>query len=48
MSTLYVPDHVAKEEKVKLSSVSAAYVDQEDTAYWLAHPCDALCRKSYD
>ena len=30
MSTLYVPNHVANEEKVKLSSVSDAYVAQED------------------
>ena len=30
MSTLYVPDHVAKEEKVKLSSISDAYIDKED------------------
>ena len=30
MSTLYVPDYVAKEEEAKISSVSDAYVDQED------------------
>ncbi|HIC52065.1 MAG TPA: hypothetical protein EYO96_05340, partial [Candidatus Marinimicrobia bacterium] len=30
MSTLYVPDYVAKEEEVKISYVSDAYVDQED------------------